>query len=89
MGHHRKGPRGSPQLVPNYRRAGKLKTSDHRVAGSSPAGCKSISRADGLAIKIPEKQRAKTLVIGLLSGFLILLDSRACHMRIRPPKFSG
>jgi hypothetical protein len=49
-------------------------TSDHRVAGSSPAGCKSSSRADFQAISVLKKQRRKELVIGLLSGLKFLLD---------------
>jgi hypothetical protein len=35
---------------------GILVTSDHRVAGSSPAGCKTSIRADLQAIKQPEKR---------------------------------
>jgi hypothetical protein len=42
-------------------------TSDHRVAGSSPAGCKSNPRADWQSITIPNEQQAKMLVIAFLS----------------------
>ena len=34
-------------------------TSDYRVAGSSPAGCKSSYRADRLAIESIEESRSK------------------------------
>ena len=49
-------------------------SSDHRVAGSSPVGCKIRSIAYLQAITAPEKQRAKKRVIGLSSGFAILLE---------------
>jgi len=56
-------------------------TSDHRVAGSSPAGCKSHNHS-GLADNSASlKTRSKSAVIGLLSGFLILLASVAAYVR--------
>ena len=57
-------------------------TSDHRVAGSSPAGCRSSTRADPQAITAPEKQRAEKLVVSLLSGFAIFLDLLPAYVRI-------
>jgi hypothetical protein len=46
-------------------------TSDHRVAGSSPAGCKSSLRADLLAIMRARNQTTKSVVIRLLSVFAV------------------
>ena len=59
---------------------GKYVTSDHRVAGSSPAGCRSSLVADLQAIKHPKNKEQKIL----LSGFSILLDSVSSCMRINP-----
>jgi hypothetical protein len=57
-------------------------TSDHRVAGSSPAGCTSSLKADRLAIWTPVKLTAENAVIRLLSVFLVLLASLTAHVRI-------
>jgi len=44
-------------------------TSDHRVAGSSPAGCTISARADSKAILDHQELTAKPVVIRLLSVF--------------------
>jgi hypothetical protein len=56
-------------------------TSDHKVAGSSHAGCKASPRADLQAIKQSQNRTSKTAVIGLLSGFSILLAYLTAHVR--------
>jgi hypothetical protein len=48
-------------------------TSDHRVAGSSPAGCKYLARADFQAIKHLKYWALKSAVIRF-SGFTRLSD---------------
>jgi hypothetical protein len=64
-------------------------TSDHRVTGSSPAGCKSSTRADSQPIMALGRWRQKKLVIGLLSGFWILLDLVSGDMRTNPRNLVG
>jgi hypothetical protein len=57
-------------------------TSDHRVAGSSPAGGKSSTRADLRAKSTSKKSKPKRAVIRLLSGFEVLLSlssSKCAH----------
>jgi hypothetical protein len=55
-------------------------TSDHRVAGSSPAGCRPSSVANLELIHITFKIDGKFIVIGLLSDFDTIFD----HVRINP-----
>ena len=57
-------------------------TSDHRVAGSSPAGCKSSLTNDWQAIRCCKNKNLKRAVIRLLSGFPVLLASLTAHVRI-------
>src|SRR6516165_6295285 len=59
-------------------------TSDHRAAGSSPAGCKTSIRADRLAIMHLKNQSQKSAVIRLLSGFPVLLAFLTAHVRTNP-----
>src|SRR6516165_3147935 len=54
-------------------------TSDHRVAGSSPAGCKSSLVNDLQAVLCPKNRSLKSTVIRLLSGFPVLLASLTAH----------
>jgi hypothetical protein len=60
---------------------GKPMTSDHRVAGSSPAGCRSSPIAACRVIKLPKNRILKTAVIRLLSVFPVLLASLTGHVR--------
>ena len=59
-------------------------TSDRRVAGSSPAGCKSSLTNDWQAIRCCKNKNLKRAVIRLLSGFPVLLASLTAHVRITP-----
>src|SRR6516165_4909935 len=72
-------PQGTTSLSPM-----EFMTSDHRVAGSSPAGCKASTRADRLAVKHLKNQSRKSAVIRLLSGFPVLLASLTAHVRTNP-----
>jgi len=62
-------------------------TSDHRLAGSSPAGCKSSLVKDWKAIRRYKNKTIKIDVIRLLSGFPVLLASLTAHVRITPKSF--
>jgi hypothetical protein len=55
----------------------------------APAGANQSPIADLQAITMPEKQRTKLLVIGLLSGFSILLDKVSGDLRTNPAQFIG
>ena len=59
-------------------------TSDHRVAGSSPATCKTSMVKDHRAIWRYKNKTIKSAVIRLLSGFPVLLASLTAHVRINP-----
>jgi hypothetical protein len=59
-------------------------TSDHRVAGSSPAGCKTSLIKDLKAVWHFKNKHLKNAVIRLLSGYPVLLASLAVHVRTNP-----
>src|SRR5215471_11930377 len=56
-------------------------TSDHRVAGSSHAGCRSSLLKDFRAIMHFKNKNIKSAVIRLLSGFPVLHGSLVAHVR--------
>src|SRR6516162_7484642 len=62
-------------------------TSDHSVAGSSPAGCKTATSADYQVILSTHQPEDKTVVIGLLSVFETHDDRISSHVRIIPRGF--
>jgi hypothetical protein len=67
---------------------GKPMTSDHRVAGSSPAEYKSSLVKDWQAVGHCKNDGLKSVVIRLLSGFPVLLAFLTAHVRITPSIFS-
>ena len=67
----------------------KCVTSDHRVAGSSPATCKTSMVKDHRAIWRYKNKTIKSAVIRLLSGFPVLLASLTAHVRINPRNFQA
>ena len=79
-----------PRHCHNGRIAGQVKnvTSDHRVAGSSPAECKSSLVKDYQAVGHCKNDGLKSVVIRLLSGFPVLLAFLTAHVRITPIIFS-